>query len=73
MTGNGRKQLGDWGERIAEHRLTAKGYEILDRKWRCARGEIDLVAQAGQVLVFVEVKTRRRPDFWYAGAGIHAA
>ena len=56
---DGRKQLGAWGERIAADHLQAKGYQILRRNWRCARGEIDLVAQAGAELVFVEVKTRR--------------
>ena len=54
-----RKQLGQWGESVAAHRLEAEGYEILERNWRCARGEIDLVTRAGAELVFVEVKTRR--------------
>jgi len=57
--GDGRKQLGNWGESVAATHLESKGYRILQRNWRCARGEIDLVAQAGEVLVFVEVKTRR--------------
>lgn len=56
---NTRKKLGAWGEGVAAHHLEAKGYEIVERNWRCRRGEIDLVARAGQVLVFVEVKTRR--------------
>jgi putative endonuclease len=56
---DGRKQLGAWGERIAANHLRAKGYDILHHNWRCSRGEIDLVAQAGAELVFVEVKTRR--------------
>lgn len=54
-----RKKLGNWGERLAAQHLEAKGYEVLERNWRTARGEIDLVVQAGQELVFVEVKTRR--------------
>lgn len=54
-----RRQLGQFGERVAAHHLEAQGYRILRRNWRCARGEIDLVAQAGETLVFVEVKTRR--------------
>ena len=58
MTDN-RKQLGGWGEGVAAHHLEAKGYEILERNWRTGQGEIDLVAKAGQVVVFVEVKTRR--------------
>ncbi|MFZ0545309.1 MAG: YraN family protein [Candidatus Promineifilaceae bacterium] len=58
MTDN-RKKLGQWGESVAAHHLEAKGYEIVARNWRTARGEIDLIARAGQELVFVEVKTRR--------------
>jgi putative endonuclease len=58
MTTN-RQELGRWGESVAAHHLEAKGYKIVKRNWRCARGEIDLVAEAGQELVFVEVKTRR--------------
>ncbi len=57
--GNGRKQLGAWGEGVAAVRLEAEGYRIVNRNWRCSQGEIDLIAQAGDTLVFVEVKTRR--------------
>ncbi|HET9014792.1 MAG TPA: YraN family protein [Thermomicrobiaceae bacterium] len=57
MTARGR--LGDAGERLTERRLSERGWQILDRKWRAAGGEIDLVALDGSVLVFVEVKTRR--------------
>jgi putative endonuclease len=54
-----RKKLGNWGESLAALHLESKGYEILERNWRTANGEIDLVVKAGQELVFVEVKTRR--------------
>ena len=54
-----RKALGDAGERLAERVLAEHGFVILDRKWRAAAGEIDLVALDGDVLVFCEVKTRR--------------
>jgi putative endonuclease len=57
--GGHRKRLGHWGESVAATYLEAQGYEIVGRNWRCARGEIDLIARAGDVLVFVEVKTRR--------------
>ena len=57
--GNGRKQLGAWGERVAAAHLEAKGCRIVARNWRCRQGEIDLIAQTGAVLAFVEVKTRR--------------
>lgn len=56
---DGRKQLGSWGESLAASYLEGQGYQMLQRNWRCPRGEIDLVMQAGATLVFVEVKTRR--------------
>lgn len=54
-----RRKLGDAGERYAERLLTRTGWRILDRQWRGSKGEIDLVALDGDVLVLVEVKTRR--------------
>jgi putative endonuclease len=54
-----RRTLGLWGESVAAQHLQAKGYELIERNWRCSRGEVDLVMWAGQELVFVEVKTRR--------------
>ncbi len=54
-----RKKLGQWGENLAAKHLEDKGYEIVERNWRMARGEIDLVVRGGQELIFVEVKTRR--------------
>lgn len=70
MKGNGRKQLGDWGEKVAAHHLEANGYKIVTRNWRCQRGEIDLVVQAGETLVFVEVKTRRGRNFGTPEQGV---
>ena len=54
-----RQRLGDFGERVAGHRLEASGMRILGRKVRVATGEIDIVARDGEDLVFVEVRTRR--------------
>lgn len=56
-------KLGDWGEEVASKYLIAKGYEILERNFRCRTGEIDLVTQQQDTLVFVEVKSRRSIDF----------
>lgn len=52
-----RKRLGEWGEAKAAQFLIDKGYKILDRNFRWARGELDIVAEKDDVLVFVEVKT----------------
>ncbi|HEX7736638.1 MAG TPA: YraN family protein [Ktedonobacteraceae bacterium] len=54
-----RQSLGQLGERLAAARLEERGYRILERNFRCQAGELDLVAEDGEDLVFVEVKTRR--------------
>jgi putative endonuclease len=54
-----RARLGASGERLAAGTLEAHGYQIVARNWRCVYGEIDLIAEDGDELVFVEVKTRR--------------
>ncbi len=51
--------VGRYGERVAARRLRAAGWRLLDRNWRGAGGELDLVALDGETLVAVEVKTRR--------------
>lgn len=58
-----RVSLGRYGEDRAVDYLLSMGMEILDRNWRCAAGEIDIVARDGEDLVVVEVKTRRSNDF----------
>lgn len=55
--------LGRRGEALAADYLTALGYAVIDRNWRCAHGEIDVVAVDGNDLVFVEVKTRSTVAF----------
>ena len=53
-----RKATGARGEMIAGAYLRRKGFAIRATNWRCRLGEIDIVAQEGPVLVFVEVRTR---------------
>ncbi|MGQ0844566.1 MAG: YraN family protein [Sporichthyaceae bacterium] len=55
--------LGKYGEDEAARFLTGRGLRILDRNWRCAEGEVDLVAADGDALVVCEVKTRRDDRF----------
>ena len=59
MTGNPRQRLGRLGEDLAARHLSAQGYEIVDRNWRCREGELDIVARDGECLAMVEVRTRR--------------
>jgi len=54
-----RQQLGKRGEELARRHLEANGYSILAANYRAGRCEIDLVAEKGETLVFVEVRTRR--------------
>jgi putative endonuclease len=51
--------VGEYGERLAAEHLRADGMEVLDQRWRCRLGELDLVAADGGCLVVCEVKTRR--------------
>lgn len=55
-----RKQaLGARGEDLAAAYLERRGLSIVERNFRCARGELDIIARDGDTVVFVEVKTRR--------------
>jgi putative endonuclease len=70
---NGRRALGELGERLAAEHLTAKGYRIRERNFRTAAGEIDIVAEAGGVLAFVEVKCRRGSSMGTAAESLSTA
>ncbi|MCS7054875.1 MAG: YraN family protein [Thermoflexales bacterium] len=54
-----REDVGAWGEAIAAKHLTERGYVVRERNWRHGHGELDIVAQRGDTLIFVEVRTRR--------------
>ena len=55
--------LGRLGEKEAEKYLSSNNYKIIARNFRTRNGEIDIVAQENNILVFVEVKTRRNNKF----------
>ena len=55
---NAKDALGQQGEQLAAEYLQRAGFRILARNWRCAEGEIDIVAADRRTLVACEVKTR---------------
>lgn len=60
---NARQMLGRRGEQMAAKALRERGYRIIEHNFRCRYGEIDLIAEEQDDLVFVEVKTRRGTTF----------
>ena len=67
-----RRELGDFGERVAAAHLEADGYRILDTNFRVREGEVDVVAERDGVVAFVEVKTRRGDAMGAAVEGLTA-
>lgn len=65
-----RQARGRRGEALAAAYLAAAGYRILDRNPRCGGGEIDLVADVGGVVAFVEVRCRASARFGGAAASV---
>jgi len=58
-------ELGKLGEEIARKFLEEKGYRIKATNWTWGKAELDIVAEDGNILVFVEVKTRQSITFGY--------
>lgn len=56
-------ELGTWGEEQAVAFLQRKGYDIIERDWKSGHRDIDIIAMHENVVVFVEVKTRRNCVF----------
>jgi putative endonuclease len=57
------KEIGNFGEKVAASFLRRHGYRILYRNYLTSQGEIDLVCRCGEILVFVEVRTRAGIEF----------
>ena len=62
-----RYDAGIQGEQEAENALTRQGMTVRTRRYRAEDGEIDLVMQDGETIVFVEVKARSRTNFGTPG------
>ena len=68
-----RQNLGLVGEELAAAALVARGYAILERRFSTERGEIDIIAEDGDTLVFVEVRARATGEFGCAAETVTAA
>jgi len=60
-----KNEVGRWGEDLACKYLIDMGYVILERNYHTRYGEIDIIAQLHDQLIFVEVKTRTSKHFGY--------
>jgi len=58
-----RQEVGKLGEKAAQKFLKKRGYRIRETGFRCRHGEIDIIAQQKDYLVFVEVRTKSNLDF----------
>lgn len=64
---------GPRAEQLARAYLERQGLRFVESNWRCRFGEIDLVFQDGETIVFVEVRLRTNPRFGSAADSIHRA
>lgn len=67
------RRTGAFGEKYTEAYLTRAGYKIRAANWRCAQGEIDLIAEKDGVIAFVEVKTRSEHTAFQPAGAVDAA
>lgn len=56
-------ELGIEGEKLAVAHLQKKGYAILETNYRFQKAEVDIIAQKGEILAVIEVKTRTSANF----------
>ncbi|HUC42615.1 MAG TPA: YraN family protein [Candidatus Sulfotelmatobacter sp.] len=68
-----RHRLGLAGEAVAERHLTSVGLRVVARRFRTRWGEVDLVACEGDLVVFVEVKSRSTTSFATPGEAVTRA
>lgn len=74
MSGGGNARvLGQWGEEQVAEKLRREGWTITARNFRCRMGELDLVAENGTFLAFVEVKLRKDDRFGSACEAVTAS
>ncbi len=64
--------LGKEGEELAVSFCRKKGYKVLEKNYKTAFGEIDIIARDGEIIVFIEVKTRADDTFGYPFEAVDA-
>ncbi|HXS37971.1 MAG TPA: YraN family protein [Flavipsychrobacter sp.] len=65
-------ETGIKGEEIAGNFLLKNGYAILQRNWCFGKKEVDIIAKKGDILIFIEVKTRSNFDFGFPEEAVTA-
>ncbi len=68
-----RQNLGKSGENLATLELESRGYAVLERRYRTAHGEIDIIARDGDTMVFVEVRRKSSGEFGTAAESVTPA
>lgn len=66
-------ELGAFGEQVAVDYLKKEGYHIRDRNWRYGKDELDIIAEIGDTIAFVEVKTRKLGSLLPPAAAVNRA
>jgi putative endonuclease len=66
-----RLDLGSLGERLALQKIKRLGYKCIEKNYRCALGEIDIIAKDRDCLVFIEIKTRRGSTTGFAKEAVN--
>lgn len=65
-----KQEIGKNGEELAEAYLKLIGYKIIEKNFRCLRGEIDLIALKGREVIFVEIKSRHGKEYGLASESV---
>ncbi|NOX08397.1 MAG: YraN family protein [Gammaproteobacteria bacterium] len=63
--------IGKQAEQYAYQLLLQQGLQIIEQNWYCRQGEIDLIAQTNDTLIFIEVRYRTRSDYGNGAESVH--